>query len=169
MQRALDRRRSRRRNRRTARGTFRWSTLLGFHRFPRDRARGAVRRHQGRQARRARLCRRRHLPRAPSPPSSRRTWFAGHAGDRLIVVPDPLEALRALRSSRARSRSKATIVAVTGSAGKTTTKEAIRTVLAGAPGQTHYSIKSLQQSLGRAVDAGAAAARGAVSACSRSA
>jgi UDP-N-acetylmuramoyl-tripeptide--D-alanyl-D-alanine ligase len=44
-------------------------------------------------------------------------------------------------------RSKATIVAITGSAGKTTTKEAVRTVLAGA-GHTHYSIKSFNNHWG---------------------
>ena len=73
-------------------------------------------------------------------------WFRAHGGDRLIVVPDPLEALRALGRA-ARARSKATIVAVTGSAGKTTTKEAIRTVLAAA-GPTHYSIKSFNNHWG---------------------
>src|SRR6185312_4755485 len=73
-------------------------------------------------------------------------WFAGHPGHGLIVVPDPLEALRALARA-ARSRSKATIVAITGSAGKTTTKEAVRTVLAAA-GPTHYSIKSFNNHWG---------------------
>jgi UDP-N-acetylmuramoyl-tripeptide--D-alanyl-D-alanine ligase len=64
----------------------------------------------------------------------------------VIVVPDPLEALRALGRA-ARARSRALIVAVTGSAGKTTTKEAIRTVLAAA-GRTHYSIKSFNNHWG---------------------
>jgi UDP-N-acetylmuramoyl-tripeptide--D-alanyl-D-alanine ligase len=73
-------------------------------------------------------------------------WYKAHPGEKLIVVPDPLEGLRALGRA-ARSRSKALIVAVTGSAGKTTTKEAIRTVLAGA-GQTHYSIKSFNNHWG---------------------
>ena len=73
-------------------------------------------------------------------------WFAAHGGDRLIVVPDPLEALRGLARA-ARARSRATFVAVTGSAGKTTTKEAIRTVLAVA-GPTHYSIKSFNNHWG---------------------
>ncbi|MEO7223807.1 MAG: UDP-N-acetylmuramoyl-tripeptide--D-alanyl-D-alanine ligase [Devosia sp.] len=73
-------------------------------------------------------------------------WHKAHAGEKLIVVPDPLEALRALGRA-ARARSKALIVAVTGSAGKTTTKEAIRTVLAAA-GKTHYSIKSFNNHWG---------------------
>ena len=73
-------------------------------------------------------------------------WFSLHGGERLIVVPDPLEALRAMGRA-ARSRSKAMVIAVTGSAGKTTTKEAIRTVL-GAAGQTHYSIKSFNNHWG---------------------
>ena len=73
-------------------------------------------------------------------------WFRAHGGEKLIVVPDPLEALRALGRAP-RARSQATIVAVTGSAGKTTTKEAIRTVLAAA-GPTHYSIKSFNNHWG---------------------
>ena len=73
-------------------------------------------------------------------------WYNAQPGERLIVVPDPLDGLRALGRA-ARARSKALIIAVTGSAGKTTTKEAIRTVLAGA-GQTHYSIKSFNNHWG---------------------
>jgi UDP-N-acetylmuramoyl-tripeptide--D-alanyl-D-alanine ligase len=73
-------------------------------------------------------------------------WYRAHPGDKLIVVDDPLEGLRALGRA-ARARSKALIVAVTGSAGKTTTKEAIRSVLAAA-GQTHYSIKSFNNHWG---------------------
>jgi UDP-N-acetylmuramoyl-tripeptide--D-alanyl-D-alanine ligase len=72
--------------------------------------------------------------------------YRTHPGEKLIVVPDPLEGLRALGRA-ARARSKALIVAVTGSAGKTTTKEAIRSVLAAA-GQTHYSIKSFNNHWG---------------------
>jgi UDP-N-acetylmuramoyl-tripeptide--D-alanyl-D-alanine ligase len=73
-------------------------------------------------------------------------WFLAHGGERLIVVPDPLEALRTLGRA-ARSRSKAVIVAVTGSAGKTTTKEAIRSVLSAA-GPTHWSLKSFNNHWG---------------------
>ncbi len=73
-------------------------------------------------------------------------WYAANKADRLIVVPDPLEALRALARA-ARRRSRALFIAVTGSVGKTTTKEAIRTVL-GAAGPTHYSIKSFNNHWG---------------------
>jgi len=73
-------------------------------------------------------------------------WFRIHGGDRLIVVDDPLEALGALGRA-ARARSKALVVAVTGSAGKTSTKEAIRTVLSAA-GPTHWSIKSFNNHWG---------------------
>ncbi len=73
-------------------------------------------------------------------------WYAANRTERVIVVPDPLEALRALGRA-ARSRSKALFVAVTGSAGKTTTKEAIRGIL-GAAGETHYSIKSFNNHWG---------------------
>jgi UDP-N-acetylmuramoyl-tripeptide--D-alanyl-D-alanine ligase len=67
-------------------------------------------------------------------------------GDRLIVVADALEGLSELaRAARARSDGK--IVAVTGSAGKTTTKEAIRAVLTAA-GPTHASIKSFNNHWG---------------------
>ena len=61
----------------------------------------------------------------------------------------------------ARARSRAQIVAVTGSAGKTTTKEAIRTVLAAA-GETHASIKSFNNHWGVPLMLARHAARGAV-------
>jgi UDP-N-acetylmuramoyl-tripeptide--D-alanyl-D-alanine ligase len=67
-------------------------------------------------------------------------YFSSHGGHGLIVVPDPLKALEALAVA-ARLRNRGQIIAITGSAGKTTTKEAIRTALA-AFGETHYSIKS---------------------------
>ena len=67
-------------------------------------------------------------------------------GDRLIVVPDALDGLGDLaRAGRARSNAK--IAAVTGSVGKTTTKEAIRAVLARS-GPTHASIKSFNNQWG---------------------
>jgi UDP-N-acetylmuramoyl-tripeptide--D-alanyl-D-alanine ligase len=67
-------------------------------------------------------------------------------GDRLIVVPDALGGLIDLGKA-ARARCDGTIVAVTGSVGKTTTKEAIRTVLTAA-GETHASIKSFNNHWG---------------------
>ena len=58
----------------------------------------------------------------------------------LFRVPDTLEALNAL-AQQSRKRSKASIVAVTGSVGKTGTKEMLRTILS-ASGATHASEKS---------------------------
>jgi UDP-N-acetylmuramoyl-tripeptide--D-alanyl-D-alanine ligase len=63
-----------------------------------------------------------------------------------ILVADALEGLRNIATA-ARARSAATVVGVTGSVGKTTTKEAIRTVLAAA-GETHASIKSFNNHWG---------------------
>ncbi|HWP25603.1 MAG TPA: UDP-N-acetylmuramoylalanyl-D-glutamyl-2,6-diaminopimelate--D-alanyl-D-alanine ligase [Xanthobacteraceae bacterium] len=58
----------------------------------------------------------------------------------LLVVPDVLEALRDLaRAGRARAR--AAVIGVTGSVGKTSTKEALRLALA-AQGETHASVAS---------------------------
>ncbi len=57
-----------------------------------------------------------------------------------IIVPDPLKGLEHI-ANYARNRSKAKIIAVTGSAGKTSSKEMIKSVLSNfAP--THASIKS---------------------------
>jgi UDP-N-acetylmuramoyl-tripeptide--D-alanyl-D-alanine ligase len=62
----------------------------------------------------------------------------------LLRVADPLEALVNLgRAARARVSPDARVIAVTGSAGKTTTKEMLRACLSAvAPGQTHASEKS---------------------------
>ena len=63
-----------------------------------------------------------------------------------IVVDDALEGLRDLARA-ARARSRAFIVGVTGSVGKTTTKEALRIVFEAA-GETHASIKSFNNHWG---------------------
>jgi UDP-N-acetylmuramoyl-tripeptide--D-alanyl-D-alanine ligase len=67
-------------------------------------------------------------------------------GDGRILVDDALEGLRDLAVA-ARERSRAFIVGVTGSVGKTTTKEAIRIVFEAA-GETHASIKSFNNHWG---------------------
>lgn len=67
-------------------------------------------------------------------------------GDRCIAVSDALEGMRAIGRA-ARQRSRAMVVGVTGSVGKTTTKEAIRVVFEAA-GETHASIKSFNNHWG---------------------
>jgi UDP-N-acetylmuramoyl-tripeptide--D-alanyl-D-alanine ligase len=62
------------------------------------------------------------------------------AGERLIAVDEPLRALERLAAA-ARRRSPARIAAVTGSVGKTSTKEALRLVL-GRFGETHAAVAS---------------------------
>lgn len=64
----------------------------------------------------------------------------------LVVVDDVLEALRRLAAA-ARARSKAKIIAVTGSVGKTSTKEALRVAL-GASGAVHASVASFNNHWG---------------------
>ena len=64
----------------------------------------------------------------------------------LLVVADTLEGLTALGNA-ARRRSRARIVAVTGSVGKTGTKEALRLALAGQ-GLTHASVGSFNNQWG---------------------
>jgi UDP-N-acetylmuramoyl-tripeptide--D-alanyl-D-alanine ligase len=65
---------------------------------------------------------------------------------RYVVVDDVLMALRRLGMA-ARARTKARIVAVTGSVGKTSTKEALRHVLA-AQGRVHASVASFNNHWG---------------------
>ena len=67
-------------------------------------------------------------------------------GAPLLVVPDVLEALNDLARA-ARGRSQAKIIAVTGSVGKTGTKEALRLVL-GRQGETHASAASYNNQWG---------------------
>ncbi|RVC46405.1 UDP-N-acetylmuramoylalanyl-D-glutamyl-2, 6-diaminopimelate--D-alanyl-D-alanine ligase, partial [Mesorhizobium sp. M4B.F.Ca.ET.088.02.2.1] len=64
----------------------------------------------------------------------------------MIVVEDVLVALERLGVA-ARARSKARVIAVTGSAGKTTTKEALRHVLS-AVGKVHASAQSFNNHWG---------------------
>ena len=75
----------------------------------------------------------------------------------MIVVPDVLAALEKAGAA-ARARSNAKVIAVTGSAGKTSTKEALRHALVFR--RQGACVRSLvQQSLGRAADARAHAGR----------
>lgn len=70
------------------------------------------------------------------------TYTAVEGDGALIRVPDPLRALEAVgRAARARLSPDARVVAVTGSVGKTTTKEMLRLALS-ALGPTHASEKS---------------------------
>src|SRR5688572_9948072 len=69
-----------------------------------------------------------------------RTFDRGQLGGPLLRVDDPLRALEAIGGA-ARLRSNARIVAVTGSVGKTGTKEMLRLCLALA-GETHAAEKS---------------------------
>ena len=64
----------------------------------------------------------------------------------LLVVDEPLAALNRLAVA-ARKRAKGQIIAVTGSVGKTTTKEALRHVLS-ADGSVHASMKSFNNHWG---------------------
>jgi UDP-N-acetylmuramoyl-tripeptide--D-alanyl-D-alanine ligase len=76
--------------------------------------------------------------------SSWREKFAADAP--LLIVDDVLDALRELGLA-SRARLKAQVIAVTGSVGKTSTKEALRTVLS-AQGETHASVASFNNHWG---------------------
>src|SRR5690606_19127000 len=64
----------------------------------------------------------------------------------MIVVDDVLDALRKLGAA-ARRRTSARIIAITGSAGKTTTKEALRVAL-GPSGRVHAAARSFNNHWG---------------------
>ena len=66
--------------------------------------------------------------------------------EQAIVVPDVLKALEDM-ARRARARTKAKIIAVTGSSGKTSTKEMLKTAL-GAVGKTHTTLGNLNNGIG---------------------
>src|ERR1051326_2084435 len=68
------------------------------------------------------------------------------AGAPLLIVPDVLAGLRDLAAA-ARARSRGRIVAVTGSVGKTSTKEALRLAL-GRDGEVHASVASFNNHWG---------------------
>jgi UDP-N-acetylmuramoyl-tripeptide--D-alanyl-D-alanine ligase len=70
--------------------------------------------------------------------ADKRAGFSGQAP--LLAVPDVLAALYDL-SRAARARSSARVIAVTGSVGKTGTKEMLRLALSGS-GETHASVAS---------------------------
>lgn len=65
---------------------------------------------------------------------------AGVDADKLLIVEDTLQAMQALGGA-ARARSAAKVIGITGSVGKTGTKEMLATAL-HAQGQIHASIKS---------------------------
>ena len=71
---------------------------------------------------------------------------AMHEAGPVLVVDDALAALEALGRA-ARSRSNAHVIAVTGSVGKTTTKDALNTALS-ACGETHASVSSFNNQWG---------------------
>lgn len=70
----------------------------------------------------------------------------GHLHAAMIVVDDVLEAMTRLGIA-ARARTKSRIIAVTGSVGKTTTKEMLRHVLSGQ-GRVHASVASFNNHWG---------------------
>src|SRR6201999_1525194 len=75
---------------------------------------------------------------------AQRGKFEGNAP--LLIVDDVLDALRDLaRASRARLKGQ--VIAVTGSVGKTSTKEGLRRVLS-PQGETHASAASFNNHLG---------------------
>jgi UDP-N-acetylmuramoyl-tripeptide--D-alanyl-D-alanine ligase len=76
--------------------------------------------------------------------AAQRPKFAPDA--RLLVVDDVLAGLRDLAGA-ARARLAGQVIAVTGSVGKTSTKEALRSVL-GAQGETHASVASFNNHWG---------------------
>ena len=104
---------------------------------------------------------------APASRSSPPTSAAFPKDAPLLIVPDVLDGLRDLARA-ARARSQAKIIGVTGSVGKTGTKEALRLALR-AVGRDPRLGRLLQQPLGRAALARALPRERALSPCSSSA
>ena len=160
---ALDRRRSRRGDRRRARAAGWAATGVSID------SRTLAARRSLRRARAARTT----TATTSSPRRSRaarpRRWSRAEAsgGGAAARVADTLDGLTALGAA-ARRRSAARIVAVTGSVGKTGTKEVLRLAL-GACGADLRLGRQLQQPLGRAAVAGPHAGATPTTACSSSA
>ena len=116
------------------------------HRQPHDRQGRGLFRHQGRRARWSciRDCGASRMARASQWSSRRRRTSSQRLP--LLVVPDVLDSLGRLASA-SRARLKAQVIAVTGSVGKTSTKEALRCVLS-AQGETHASVASFNNHWG---------------------
>ena len=113
--------------------------------------------------------------RAPSRPARRPPWSSrdggaaelSRPGPRAFPVDDTLKAMERLGVA-ARERTRARIVAVTGSVGKTSAKEMLRAMLRRC-GATHASAASYNNHWGVPLTLSAHARGGRASACSRSA
>ena len=140
-ERALDLRRNRRGDRRHGERAVRGHR--SHLRQPRGGARRPVRRHARHGPRRPRVRRRR-----PSPPGAAGAIVSQPVAGPHVLVDDVFAALQALgRASRERSR--ATIIGVTGSVGKTSVKEALYAALDRfRPGKVHRSVKSYNNHTG---------------------
>lgn len=70
----------------------------------------------------------------------------GVSGNQAIVVADTMKALEAMAHA-ARHRSKAKVIGITGSSGKTSTKEMLKTALTSV-GKTHTTLGNLNNNIG---------------------
>ena len=86
----------------------------------------------------------------------------------LLVVDDPLRGAREHRAARRGRAAQAQIIAVTGSVGKTSTKEMLRLALS-ASGHTHASVASFNNHWGVPLTLARMPRETRLSACSRSA
>ena len=132
-------------------------------RQPRGRAGRPVRRAEGRGDRRPSASSTR-----PSPPAPPARWSSQPVDAAACAGRRHRRGARGARPRGARARAGARIVGVTGSVGKTSTKEALFAALdRGAPRPGAPLGQELQQPYRRAAEPGADAARRATSACSR--